>query len=407
MIDDILYRIRLSKHYWRSVPFAEMAELYTSRFLRTVSQGMFGVFIVVFLYQKGYSVTNILLLVGGYYALRIFLCIGAAYYVAWAGPKRATLISNLLIVPSLWALVVIDQYTLLSVIVYFVMQALSLSLYYVASDIQFSTIRHTGSSGKEMGWLQIMEKVGAGAAPAIGGLVAFLFGPERVMLIAAVLSIASALPLFLSPEKVRRKQKITIHGLPIALLRKQFVSSMASGFDYVVSTATWALFVAVVVFGTGDNSVYAKLGLVFSISLITSIISSHIYGVLIDKRRAPELFQVGVIINSLIHVVRPFVNNPVGVGATNAANEVGTSAYNMPYMQSVYEVADELAGYRAIYIALILSAFCVGAALLAFASAGLVWWLGVADGMKWSFIITAAVTLTMLRHGFPSLRRTP
>lgn len=405
MINEILYRLRLGKHYWRSVPFAEMAELYASRLLRTVSQGMIGLFVVVFLYQKEYGAGTIFLFIGGYYAFRAVLSVVSAYYVAWAGPKRATLVSNILIVPSLWALVMIDSYTIIAVLVYFGFQAASLSLYYVASDTQFSSIKHTKAEGKEVGWLHIMEKIGTGLAPMVGGVVAYMFGPELVMWIASGLSIVSAFPLFLSPEKIRRKQKILFRGFPRHLLYKQLVSSGFMGVDYMTTTATWALFIAVVVFGTTDNSVYAKLGVAFSVSLIASIATSRLYGVLIDKERSSELYHTGVVVNALIHVVRPFITNTAGVVATNAANEIGTSAYTMPHVQNMYDTADNLPGYRIVYISLMMSTLCIGAATMSFITALLVWKLGTTAGMQCSFILASAMTLFLSRHGFSSLRR--
>lgn len=405
MVNEILYHLSLGKHYWRSVPFAEMAELYASRLLRNVSQGMIGLFVVVFLYQRGYGVASIFALVGGYYLLRAFFSVISAYYIAWAGPKRAILVSNILIVPSLWALVMIDSYTLLAVLVYFGFQAASLALYYVAADVQFSSIKHAKVEGREVGWLHIMEKIGTGVAPLVGGVVAYMFGPELVMWIASALSIASAFPLFLSPEKIRRKQKIIFRGFPRHVLQKQLVSVGFMGVDYVTTTATWALFIAVVVFGTTDNSVYAKLGVAFSVSLVASIATSRLYGVLIDKRRSSELYHTGVVVNALIHGIRPFITNVAGVVATNAANEIGTSAYTMPYVQNMYDTADNLPGYRIVYLSLMMSTLCIGAAFMAFLTALLVWKFGATAGMQYSFILAAVMTLFLSRHGFAALRR--
>ena len=405
MVEEILYRIRLGKHYWRSAPFVEMAELYMSRFLRTVSQSMIGLFVAVFLYQKGYSIVNILLLVGGYYSLRVIFSLLSAYYVAWEGPKRAMLVSNILIVPSLFSLTIIDTYTVASVVSYFFFQALSFSLYYVAADTQFSSIKHEQNVGKEIGWLQIVEKIGTGVAPMIGGFVAYAFGPETVMWIAAGLSVASAFPLFLSPEKIRRRQKIIFRGFPFRILRQQLTSYRFVGVDYVTSSAIWSLFVAVVIFGTADNSVYAKLGVVFSISLAASIISSHLYGVLIDRRHSRELFKTGVFINAALHATRPFIGNPVAVGVMNVANEAGTNGYQMPYVQNEYDTADNLPGYRVVYLASMYANLCFGAATMSFLSALLVWQLGDVTGMQCSFFVAAVATLFLLRSGFPALRR--
>jgi MFS family permease len=340
-----------------------------------------------------------------WHSLKCFGILLAAYYVAWAGPKRAILVSNILIIPSLWALVTIDTYTIFAVFMYFFFQACSFALYYIASDVQFSSINHTEAAGKEVGWLYIMERVGTTVAPIAGGLIALFFGPEKVMLVAAILSIASALPLFLSPDKVHRHQKITFRGLPVQRLRQQFVSSGLAGVDYMTTSALWSLFIALTIFGTDDNSVYAKLGMAFTISLIASIVTSHVYGIIIDHRRASTLFKAGIVINALIHLTRPFITTPAGVATLNAANEAGTSAYNMPYVRTEYDEADNLPGYRIAYLAAMWASLCFGAALMAAVAAGLVWKVGAVDGLKASFIIAVIATLFMLNHGFSALRR--
>ncbi len=362
--------------------------------------GMVSVFTVVFLYQKGYPLVDLLVYLGYYYVLRAVVSFLCAYYVAWVGPKRATLASNMLLVPSLVALTLIETYTLGAVAVFFVFQALSISLYTIASDSQFSSIKDRGREGKEIGLLRIMEKVGTGVAPVVGGFVAFQFGPESIMWVAAFLSIIAAVPLFMTPEKIRRRQRVMYRGLAWKNIRWQLLSHTAAGLDQAVSGTVWSLFVAIVVFGTADNSVYAKLGLVISITFVVSIASSHLYGVLIDRKRAPELFKTGVAINSIAHVMRSFISTPAGVVLVNGVNEVGTSAYQMPYLRSEYDVADNLPGYRVVYLSSIMVVFCLGAALFSFVTAGLVLLFGVEQGLKYCFMFAAVATLLLLRHGY-------
>lgn len=399
-----LRSVKYGSGYWKAAPFAELFELYSSRFLRMVSHGMVGVFATVFLYQKGYSLPTILAYIGWYYVIRMVASFFSAYYVAWAGPKQATLVSNVLAVPSFLALGAIDTYTELSVWVYFVCTALSLSLYVVASDMQFSSLNNPYNVGKQIGWLHIAEKIGIGIAPAVGGFVAYLFGPESTMWIAAVLAIVASLPLFMTPEQIHKRQKVIFHGIPLRRIGVQLLSNSASGVDQVVSGAVWAIFIAVVVFGTQTDRVYAELGAVLSVSLIVSVVSSYFYGRVIDRRRGAELFRAGGIVNATLHGLRAFVATPLSVVLVNVLNEIGTSAYQMPYVRGMYDEADNLPGYRAAYISLMMVTFCAGAALFAFAASGLVVWLGPRQGLAASFGLAAACTVIMLWHGFASLR---
>lgn len=405
MVSELLRRIIPGRSYWGVAPFSEMSELYAARFLRMVSQNMVGVFVAVFIYQKGYSLASIMVIIGVYYILRAIISFFSAYYIAWVSPKRAILVSNIFAIPALVALTTIDEFTFASVVVFFVCQAFAITIYTIASDMQFSSLKSDEAGGRELGVLHIMEKVGTGVAPMIGGFVAYWFGPEYTMWVAAILSIVSAFPLFMTPEKIRRKQRVMYRGMPWSQLRPQFFSYSILGADQVVSGATWSLFAAIAVFSITSNAVYAELGVAFSVSLIVSVIVSHIFGKVIDKRRGRELMLSGILMNSAVHISRCFISTPAGVITTNATNEIGTSAYQMPYLRSYIDTADNLPGYRVAYISMMSVFFCVGAALLSFITAAAVVWLGMLYGLMTSFVCMAIATYGVYWSGFDALRR--
>ncbi len=396
--------IFIGKTYWRMTPFAELAQVYLSRFLRTLSQSMVSVFVAVFLYQRGDSLVNIMLYVGGYYVLRILASFVSAYFVAWTGPKRAILTSNILAIPALVSLATLAQHTTASTIGYFVFAGLSLSLFTIAADTQFSSIKRNRFVGHELSWLHIVEKIAAGTAPLIGGLAAFWLGPESIMWAAAGLMLLSAFPLFMTPERTRR-QKIIFRGLPKSQIKGQIFSYGVSGSNQTMTETIWPLFVAVVIFGTATDAVYAQLGAVLSLALFVSIGVSHIYGMLIDNRRGRELYLTGAGVNVVVHALRPLVATPLSVVLVNAFNEAGASAYQMSYIRSLYDMADNLPGYRTAYIATMMMGFCAGAALLAFLAAGLLWLFGTTAGFSYSFIAVAVLSLGLFAPGFKSLRR--
>lgn len=405
MVADIFHHMHIGRGYWRTVPFGEMAELYAARFLRHIAQGMVGIMVAIFLYQNGYNLVTIMLYIAFYYGVRVIASYLSGYYTAWAGPKRATLISNVLAVPALVSLTMIDEHMALSAGMFFTFQAVSLSLYTIASDMQFSSLKTAHHVGKELGWMHTIEKVATGVAPMVGGFVAFWLGPESTMWIAAVLSIFASLPLFITPEKIRRRQKIIYQGLPWRKIRGQLTTMSIMGADQVVSGVTWSVFVGVIIFGTQSDVIYAQLGVLFSISLFVAIAAAHVYGMVIDRHKGNALYRVGVVVNVLIHAARPFATTPFSVGLLNSANEASTSAYQMPFFRGEYDTADGLPGYRVAYIATMMMFFCFGAMLLALITAALIWWYGDQLGLTLSFGCMAVLTLGMLPYGFGILRR--
>lgn len=405
MVAQLIRTIFHRHQYWRTISFAELAEFYIARFLRIVSQGMVGVMVAVLLYQNGYSLFYILVLFSFYYCIRIASSFFFGYMVAWMGPKQSTLVSNILAIPALISLTLLNEFMDIAAISFFIFEALSISLYTITSAVHFSSIKHSRHAGREIGWMHSVEKIAAGIAPLVGGLVAYWLGPESTIWAAALISMLAAMPLFLTPEKTQRHQRITYQGLSLRSLRTQLVSSIVAGADLPASGFMWSLFAALMIFGTADDSVYAKLGFFFSLSLFAAIIVSHIYGRVIDHRRGGDLYKAGIIANSLIHAVRPLVSTPLGVAFTNVSNEVTTSAYFMPYIRGMYDVADNLPGYRVAYISMMAVFFCIGALLLSLLAAGLVWHFGERLGLSLGFGAMALIGLFGVRHGFTSLRR--
>jgi MFS family permease len=404
MFHELLFAVRSGHAYWRSVPFSQIAELYASRFLRIVAQNLVDAFVTVYLYQEGYSLAFICLLLGFYFLHRVLWSYLAAHIIAWLGPKASLLLSNIIAIPALVSLALIGTFTVGATISYLVFEGISLTILAVATDVQFSSIKHDQKAGSELGWLYIAEKIGAAVAPTVGGFLAFRFGPEAIMWIASFVMVIAALPLLVSPESTRRRQRVTYHGFDWHSLKVQMLSPTVRGADFVVSGGLWSLFIAIVVFGTGSNAVYAQLGVLFSISFVASIIVSWVYGLLIDRNKGERLLRFGASINVLIHATRPFVTTPVSVGMINVANEAGTSAYSMPTVRGQYDVVEELPGYRTVYFSVAMMFFCAGASCITFVAAGLVSWLGDINGLKAIFWIMATLVPLIMIHGFKTLR---
>lgn len=393
-----------TRAYWRTAPFAEMAQLYASRFMRTVAQNLVGSFVLVILYQKGYPVVHLFWIVAGYYSLRVVMSVLAAYVVAWFGPKHTLLFSNILAVPALVSLAMIDEYAFAGVVGYFVFEAISLSLLLIATDVQFSSVKNSDKVGRELAWMRTAERIAAGVSPAIGGFLAYRFTPESVMWVAALLMLVSALPLFGTAESMQNHQKIVFRGLPWRRFWHQFRMSVACGTDIAASGPVWALYIAIAIFGTQDSKVYAEMGVMFSLSIIASLVISRIYGVLIDRKRGRQLFYFGAGLSSIVHISRSLISTPLGVAAVNVVNEVGTSAYSLPYVRAQYEVPDGVPGYRVVYFALLAMSQYIGAMLFMLVAAGFVVQLGEIRGMQLAFIFAAYMYLFYIQNGFPALR---
>jgi len=392
MIQQFIHRLLLRRHFWRHATFSEVAELYASRMMRMLAINMTAAFLSVFLYQNGYAISFIAGYWLLYFAFKTLISIPAAKYAATFGPKHGILLSNLLYIPSMIAFTFVPKWGIVAMAVTAVLQGMSSTLYDVCHLIDFSKVKSADHAGKEIAYMNIVEKVATGLSPLIGGVIAFLFSPEATMWAAALLFALASVPLFKTGEPLATRQKLAFRGFPWRMTWRSFVAETAVGFDIVASSVVWSLLVAVFILGIHNNRVYAELGALLSVVLLAALAASYAYGSLIDRRRGRELLYITVAANSLVHLARPFVASPVIVAGVNAANEVATTGYAMAFTRGMFDTAD-LSGHRFTYLGIIEVVANLGATIAAFCFLMFVLSWDAATGMRSFFFLAAGVAL--------------
>ena len=405
MIKKILHRLLERRHYWRTVGFSELAELYTNRLLRVMAVNMFSGIVGIFMYQLGYPLWQIAGVFAIYFLVKAVSSVPAAYFIARVGPKHATLVSNFLYIPSLLALTQLEHLNGYALLVFCLTQPFAVTLYVISYHVGFSKVKHSEHAGKEIGFMYIVEKLGAGIAPVAGGFIAYLFGPETAMWAASLLFLVSAAPLFFSPEPVMTHQHIIFRGFNWRATWRNLLSMLSVGADQALSGSMWSLFVAIAVFGATNDVVYAQVGALLGIAFAASLAFSHLYGVVIDRRQGGELLRASVVGNSVLHLLRATVSTPTGVILVNVANEAATSGYTMPFLKGQYDMADSLPGYRIVYMALMEVALGLGASVMMLILAVLTFHLDGVRGLQVGYVMAAVIVLPIMWHGFPALRR--
>jgi len=405
MIKKIIHRILKRRHFWRDASFSEVAELYASRMLRMMALSLSMGFISIYLYQNGYSVLFITVFWACFYLFKSCVALPAASFVAKFGPKHGIFISNLLFIPAMIAFAVLPSLGAWVLLVVAFFQGISATLYSIAYNVDFSKVKSIEHAGKEIAYMNIVEKITTGLSPLIGGVVAFLVGPQIVLVSAAALFALAALPLMKTAEPVHIHQKLKFKGLPWRLVRRVAASEMALGFDVFASGIVWSLFTAITIIGVGaNNEVYITNGILISVILFAALAASYAFGKLIDKRRGGDLMMIASVANSLSHLARPFIASPVGIAGLNVANETATTGYVMAYTRGSFDNAD-LSGARVTYLGVTEVIANFGAALAAATLALLVSFVSDERGMQYFFFITAAVVLLVATARFPLYRR--
>jgi len=405
MIEKIFHSILLRRHFWRHATFSEVAELYASRMLRMFAMHIASAFMSIYLFQQGYSVFFIAVFWAMFYVFKAMIALICAGIAARLGPKHAILLSNILYIPSMIAFALVPEYGswLLGFVILF--QGVSSTLYSIAYSIDFSKVKSVEHAGKEIAYMNIVEKVTTGISPLIGGIIAYIMGPQVVLVIAAILFLVAAGPLFKSAEPEPPHQRLNFKGFPWRLVRPSIASQIALGFDVFTSGTVWTLFTAIFILGVSQsNEIYATNGALISVVLFAALGASYAYGKLIDGKKGKELLQFTSIANSITHFIRPFTTNAIGIAGLNIANEAATTGYTMAYTRGIFDNAD-LSGQRTTYIGIVEVLSNLGAAIAAGVLALLVSFMSDQNAMAVFFYVAAGVVLLTMTARFPLYRK--
>lgn len=362
-------------------------------------------FISIYLFQNGYSVATIGFLWMGFFFVKSLLALPSAMVVGWIGPKHATLISNIIYIPAMICVSMVPQYGLNVLIPALFLQALSATMYMVAYSVDFSKVKSVDHAGKEIGYMNIIEKLTAGLSPLVGGFIAFIWSPEVTLILSAVLFAFAAAPLFKTGEPVSTKVRLHFQGFPWRLFLRHSVAQWSHGFDVFASGTVWSLFTAVMIIGiAADNKVYLITGALLSVVFIAALIASYAYGKVIDHKKGGILMKYSAVANAITHTIRPFVTTPGAVAGLNAVNEVATTGYTMPYTRAVFDNAD-ISGTRTAYLGVAEVVSNLGAGMGALVLALLALTIGSEGALTNFFFFAAAAALLVLTARFPLYKK--
>lgn len=392
MIKNFIYRLLERRHFWRYASFSEVAELYTSRTLRVVGTYIASGFASVFLYQEGYSLSFIMQFWVSYYLFKVFLSFFAAKLTGRFGPKHGILLSNILYIPAMTSLGFVRLFGLEAIVMWGIFMAMSSTIYQLCYYVDFSKIKNAEHAGKEIGFMNILEKIAIGVSPIIGGVIALFFGVQVVMWTAAAIFTLAALPLLKTIEQTGTHQKIDLRGFPWRMALRSLVSQLGVGFDFVTTATVWGLFITIVIFPHIGNEIYVSLGALSSVTIVAAIGISYAYGVLIDRHRGGDLLRISVVVNALVHASRPFAAGVAPIVGTNIVNEVATTGITMSYMRGMFDTAD-LSGHRIVYLLAIDMMSDLGSALGCLILFACVNYLGDPTGLRLYFFIAAGFVL--------------
>ena len=392
MFKNIINNIS-SRHFWRTASFSEMGQLHIARLVRTIAINLGAGLIAVYMYKIGYSLVFISLFWVAYFMLKVVIMLPLAQLIASIGPRKSIIISNFLYVPSMIAFMFVEQYAMPMLVITVIFQTSSAALYDMGYLVGLSRLsRDSSRGGRAVAMMKIAETVAKGLSPLIGGILAMLFDPRASLVVSLLFFVLASIPLIKMVDSMKTGFRLAPRGFNWKQATQSLLVQIPIGFDYYASTTAWSLFLVVLIFASGGNEVYAKLGALTSLILVVSLVSAYAYGKLIDKKAGGQLLVWTAIGSVVSNLFRVFVRTPIAAIGTNAAHEMMATGYSMAYTRGMMDTANQT-GYRVFYVAMTQLTVNLGAGLAALVLAVIIALLGDSIGFSVFYAITSVVVI--------------
>jgi MFS family permease len=307
--------------------------VYIMNAIYSLAGSFVGIFIPIYLLSKNLNPANVF-----HFYLVFTICVLVFFFITnqivnAIGLRKTVLLGYPFLFLYFFLLYTLGQYgTPLWILA--IVNAIQISLYWFPLHMWLSNTSRTGSMGNDLaGFFATSQTVGL-LAPAVAGFVVLLFGFKILFILAALIYLVSAIPLFYLPE-FPFKEKIRITGF-IRLLKQYPQYIVAEVFENIREDAEgiiWPVFVYL----TFKNIL--SIGYIGTISGIGNILFIMVVGKYTDKLDKRKLLGAGALIMAAIWILRFFAVIPVWVYVFTLAAAFFSALILIPINTMIYGIA--------------------------------------------------------------------
>ena len=313
-------------HYFKN---KEMDELYVSIGIKALAQSIIQIFIPIYLYKLGFSISTIAL-----YYIIFFTSITFFMYFS----MRLNYHLGLKKVLSLGTFVLIGYYFLLDQLsrgnihysIVAITLGLSMAIYYSSFHIYFTKFSDKKHEASEISIIRALFRFAAIIGPLIGAFLITKGSFRASFLIVSGLLFISIFPLFLTKDKKINNPKISINRILKADSKKKGLAYIASGIIGVTAGILWPLFIFL------NIKKVITLGFIISIGSLITIFFLFMMGKIADKHKR-KMLKVGIYSHSITWPIRLFFLTPVGIFIMNMLSSITLLMIDLPFSKITYE----------------------------------------------------------------------
>ncbi len=288
------------KHLFNFLLNRELDGLYLTVAIKSFVYAMIGIFIPLYLSDKGYNLQQILLFFIINFVVFLLLTLVTPRLINKIGLKKTLLIS----IPSfgLFFLLLNMLNGLLNWIFFIVpiFGGMSYAFFWIPFHSDFAISSSKKSRATQTGTAQIIMSLIACLGPVVGGFLIIKLGFHWLLIVSSVLMFLGIIPLLRTPE-FRETKPGTIKDILKFVDFRNALGFFAYGVEWVVYAVVWPLFIILILKG------YLLVGILTAIPLIITVFSIAITSRLLDKKGTSKVMKIGSFLLSLNWILRVLI----------------------------------------------------------------------------------------------------
>jgi hypothetical protein len=332
-----------------------LASMYWNIFLRGMGTAMMGLFVPIYIYLIGreqWGLVGGLRLVVVYVVIQRFLLflitIPTTKVVGRLGFRLSVLLGSFLLV-FYYLTPILGGEKAWVVVAMALISAVSIPFYWLSRHSMLSVDGEIDKFGKEVGMVTLLDRGAGVLAPAVGGVVATIFGFKVLFALGAAMVMISCVPLFFMKHH-EKDGKIGWRSFGRWLMDKDkkhlwkaFAGESANG---LITGFYWPIYIFVMI---GSMEV---LGGLTSVSYFVAMITTYLAGKVFDKRRAmggledEKVYWWAGGIFSVLKVMRAGFSGLLGLFGIDVLSKILSSYYWVPYGGYMYSAGKNNGGLK-------------------------------------------------------------
>lgn len=310
----------------------EVRRIYWSHSIKLIAANLVTIFIPIYLLNLGYDLGEIVL-----YYLFMAVLWGVLQYPILKlsnriGTNKAMAVSfgiqfiQLLLLATLPAM----RWPLWSISLTW---AVYVAFYWPCFRASFAKGLAGKFPGRSVGISNALTTVAYGIAPAVGGIVATVFGITSIYIAAMGLLVIAAIPLLNGPEIIKN-DPFKLSKLRLPRIRRDLFANAASEVDDMALSIIWPLLIFLI-FPT-----YAGVGILSSVAVISGIVISLYVGRREERKGVRRYLDQGVAVTAVSNAGRLVAETTASIATVNLFSGLGHALINTPFVTEYYREAN-------------------------------------------------------------------